>query len=129
MAKVTITVRSVNDEPEVNDQAFATGPGAPVTGMLEATDVDNVTLRYDLLEPPRNGTVTIDQATGAFTYTPSSSGRDDDDDRFSWVASDGRVSSDDARVTIRIGAPRDADRLRDRSPERRDRTRDGRRSD
>ncbi len=120
VAKVTITVRSVNDEPEANDQRFATAGGTPVTGMLAATDVDTVTLRYDLLEAPRNGTVTIDPATGSFIYTPSSSRRDDDD-RFTWMASDGRVSSDDARVTIRIESARESDRPRDQPSERRQR--------
>ena len=48
-----------------------------VTGTITATDaVDNDVRTYSIARGPVNGgTVTIDSATGAFTYTPSASGR------------------------------------------------------
>jgi hypothetical protein len=41
------------------------------TGNIGATDPEDDTLTYTVAQQPQNGKVTIDQATGAFTYTPN----------------------------------------------------------
>ncbi|BBZ56264.1 Ig-like domain-containing protein [Mycolicibacterium phocaicum] len=45
--------------------------GQTITGDLSATDPEHDKLTYTVTQAPQNGTVTIDQATGKFTYTPN----------------------------------------------------------
>lgn len=45
--------------------------GQTVTGNLGATDPEGDALTYKVIQGPQHGTLTIDQATGNFTYTPA----------------------------------------------------------
>ncbi|WP_285031330.1 hypothetical protein [Mycolicibacterium sp. lyk4-40-TYG-92] len=45
--------------------------GQTVTGNLGATDPEGDALTYKVTQGPKYGTLTIDQATGNFTYTPN----------------------------------------------------------
>jgi hypothetical protein len=45
--------------------------GQTVTGNIGATDAEGDKLTYTVTKAPTEGTVTIDQATGNFTYTPN----------------------------------------------------------
>ena len=45
--------------------------GQTLTGKLGATDPEGDALTYTVTQGPRYGTLTIDQATGNFTYTPN----------------------------------------------------------
>jgi hypothetical protein len=45
--------------------------GQTVTGNIGATDPEGNKLTYTVTQQPTNGTVTIDQATGNFSYTPN----------------------------------------------------------
>jgi hypothetical protein len=45
--------------------------GQTVTGNIGATDLEGDALTYTVTQQPQNGTVTIDQATGNFAYTPN----------------------------------------------------------
>jgi hypothetical protein len=45
--------------------------GQTVTGNIGATDPEGDALTYAVTKAPQYGTVTIDQATGNFTYTPN----------------------------------------------------------
>ena len=45
--------------------------GQTVTGNIGATDPEGDALTYTVTQQPQNGTLTIDQATGNFTYTPN----------------------------------------------------------
>ena len=44
--------------------------GQTVTGNIGATDPEGDALTYKVTQAPQHGTLTIDQATGNFTYTP-----------------------------------------------------------
>lgn len=44
--------------------------GQTVTGKIGATDPEGDALTYKVTQAPQHGTLTIDQATGTFTYTP-----------------------------------------------------------
>jgi VCBS repeat-containing protein len=44
--------------------------GQTVTGKIGATDPEGDALTYRVTQAPQHGTLTIDQATGNFTYTP-----------------------------------------------------------
>ncbi|MBB3747656.1 hypothetical protein FHT44_000117 [Mycolicibacterium sp. BK634] len=45
--------------------------GQTVTGNIGATDIEGDALKYTVTQGPKYGTLTIDQATGNFTYTPN----------------------------------------------------------
>jgi hypothetical protein len=60
-----------NQSPTIKyDPTTTVQTGQTVTGYIGATDPENDALTYTVTQP-RNGKVTIDQATGKFTYTPN----------------------------------------------------------
>src|SRR5205807_1163116 len=81
VATVSLTVSEVNDAPIAADDAATTDEDTAVSGNVLAndTDPDNTdgipgnedTLQAVLVSGPSHGTLTLNQATGAFTYTPS----------------------------------------------------------
>jgi len=107
---VTISVTPVNDAPiAINDeyQAIEDTPLEITTGGILANDSDpeGDSLTAQIVSEPQHGTVTLN-ADGTFSYTPNAdfSGVDG----FSYMASDGSVSSDVATVTINVAAVNDA---------------------
>lgn len=76
---VTLTIGPANYAPVFSALAIGTpdAQNGQVRGTINATDaVDNDTRTYSVVTNPTNGgTVTINPATGAFTYTPTSSAR------------------------------------------------------
>jgi VCBS repeat-containing protein len=95
---VTLTVTPVNDAPVGQTASFTTPINTPRSGVLVATDVDGDTLTYAISTSPTKGTVIVNAATGAFTYTPLAGRTGADSFRFR--ANDGTVSS--AQTTISI---------------------------
>ncbi|WP_159657887.1 cadherin-like domain-containing protein, partial [Vibrio atypicus] len=104
---VNIGVTPVNDDPEIvdgngaplgDDISVETPEDTPVSGKLDATDVDGDDLTFSKATDPQNGSVTVD-ADGNWTYTPS-----DDyngSDSFTVVVSDGQGGTD--TITVNIG--------------------------
>ena len=82
-------------------QLVIAGPGV----LGNDSDAEGTALTVALVSGPVNGSVNL-AADGSFVYTPN-----DDffgDDSFTYVASDGTLSSDAATVTIRVAAVNDA---------------------
>jgi cadherin-like protein/Big-like domain-containing protein/transglutaminase superfamily protein len=104
-ATVSITVTPVNDPPVARDQAVVTDEDTPFSGVLVASDVDSPVLTYAIADPPAHGTVTLDGASGAFTYQPA---RDyNGPDGFTFVAIDGEASSAPSTISITINPVND----------------------
>lgn len=60
-----------NEAPTVSHNPTTTvQTGQTVTGNIGASDAEGDTLTYSVTKGPEHGTLTIDQATGNFTYTP-----------------------------------------------------------
>lgn len=59
---------TINYNPQTTSQNMTTGV---ITGNVGATDPEGDPLTYKVTNAPANGSVTIDQATGNFTYTPT----------------------------------------------------------
>jgi hypothetical protein len=60
-----------NEAPTVSyNPATTVQTGQTVTGYIGASDAEGDTLTYTVTRDPQHGTVTIDQTTGKFTYTP-----------------------------------------------------------
>jgi VCBS repeat-containing protein len=72
VATITITVTPVNDAPDTSAVVLTMQEGVARSGVLRATDVDDVALTFAIETPPTRGIVMItDTTTGAFTYTPN----------------------------------------------------------
>ncbi|MGI9161662.1 MAG: Ig-like domain-containing protein [Mycobacterium sp.] len=73
---VAVAIGSSNANPTASFTAGSADAGSGVvTGSVTATDTDGDVLSYGLLSGPGNGSVTINAATGAFDYTPTSAAR------------------------------------------------------
>ncbi|NOQ60971.1 hypothetical protein HGK73_23330 [Mycolicibacterium fortuitum] len=60
-----------NQAPVVSAPTTTVQTGQTVTGNVGVTDAEGDELTYTVTEAPKYGTVTIDQKTGQFTYTPN----------------------------------------------------------
>jgi VCBS repeat-containing protein len=99
VAVVTVTISPVNDHPEAQGGSFVTSMNQPVSGTLQATDVDGDSLTFALAGAPQHGQVAV-AGSGAFTYTPDPgfTGRDS----FTFQVTDGSGASASATVRIRV---------------------------
>jgi len=97
---VTLTVTPVNDAPVGQAASFTTPVNTPKSGVLVATDVDGNPLTYTISTQPTKGTVTVNAATGAYTYTPGAGRTGADSFRFR--ANDGVTNSALTTVSIVI---------------------------
>ncbi|MGI9240035.1 MAG: tandem-95 repeat protein, partial [Verrucomicrobiales bacterium] len=110
-ATVLINVSAVNDAPVANDDAYGVLAGATINipageGVLNNdVDVDGTALTASLATTTANGELSFAD-DGSYTYTPAAgfAGRDE----FSYVASDGALSSDPATVVINVGLAAEA---------------------
>ncbi|MBN9524364.1 tandem-95 repeat protein, partial [bacterium] len=100
VATVSLTITAVNDVPVAQGQAVSTDEDAPVGGQLAATDVDSPALTFAVVANPANGTLTVNPATGAFTYTPNANFAGTDS--FTFKANDGSADSNVATVSITV---------------------------
>ena len=101
----------INSFPVANDMHFEIKANTEIEDILDADDADGDELEYRLLGAPNSGVVDIDKETGAFTYTPNSNffGPEDTqfDDSFTYEVTDGKSTSVQADVTIKINDPED----------------------
>ncbi len=115
------TMRSINvivNNPANNLAPVVPGKTIPrtfdpvtgaVTGVMNVRDPEQAQLSYTLAYPPsRGGTVSFDQPTGVFTYTPSQAARDQaagtsglDYDTFGVSISDG-IATVQTSVTVQV---------------------------
>ncbi len=58
-----------NVAPSVADLALVALPGIPVPGQVQVVDGDDAVHAFVVATPPGKGRVTLDGATGSFTYT------------------------------------------------------------
>jgi hypothetical protein len=97
---VSFTVRPVNDEPIGISLATMTAKGTPKTGNLTGTDSDGDILSFSQVKTPSNGSVILNSATGAFTYTPNANFLGNDS--FTFKVNDGKIDSQVANVSINV---------------------------
>lgn len=68
-ATMTFTVANVNDQPVIVTANVAVSSAGETAGNIVANDADNDPLVFSVVQQPERGEVTIDAATGAFTYS------------------------------------------------------------
>jgi VCBS repeat-containing protein len=99
-SRVTVGVTPVNDLPTSADLSFTTNEDEAVTGKIVASDLDGDSLNYSLTTTATNGTVTINPATGEFTYTPNTNFNGPDS--FVVLVADGKGGTTTSRVTVGV---------------------------
>lgn len=101
VSTVSITVNEVEDPntaPTVSNASYSVNENASLSRTLTGSDVDGDSLTFRIVSQPSNGTVTLNENTGAFTYTPSAAGTV----TFTYVANDGEQDSNVGTVTITV---------------------------
>jgi VCBS repeat-containing protein len=99
-------VEDANDAPACANVSATTDEDTPVDGNLDCTDADGDSLTYAVVAGPANGDVTLNSATGSFTYEPDANFNGSDS--FTYRANDGVADSNVATVTITVNAVNDA---------------------
>ncbi|RYX78251.1 tandem-95 repeat protein, partial [bacterium] len=97
---INVTVTPVNDVPVATTPVnLTTTKNTPVSGKIDAIDIDGDPLTYTVGTPPTNGTVLVNP-DGTFTYTPNNnySGTDS----FTIVVSDGKGGTTTVTVNVNI---------------------------
>lgn len=108
VAAVKIDIAATPDAPTAADAAVQGTEGKGLSGFLAAEDKDGDVLTYHLVENAAQGNVTVDAATGVFTYDPTNtdfSGAD----AFTFKVSDdgGATFSNVGTVTLNMAAVND----------------------
>ncbi|MCF6390999.1 Ig-like domain-containing protein, partial [Mycobacterium sp. MBM] len=106
-ASVAIVVTPVNKAPQTSDDLYATAEDTTISGNVlnNDTDPNGDAMTAGLVTPASHGNVQLN-ADGSFTYTPDANF--DGTDGFSYVASDGTLSSAPTLVTITVAPVNDA---------------------
>jgi VCBS repeat-containing protein len=104
-ATLAITVNPVNDAPRAVNGTVSTAEDTPVSGTLNAVDVDGDTLTFTVTQAPLHGVVQL-LSNGSFTYTPQADYFGSDS--FSFRARDGQLDSNVATVSIAVSPVNDA---------------------
>ncbi|MBF4193775.1 beta strand repeat-containing protein, partial [Mycolicibacterium phlei] len=103
-ATVDITVTPVNDRPVAVNDSFTTDEDTAVSGNVLTNDTDpdgnNTIQSAEVVIGPSNGTLTFNETTGEFTYTPGLNFNGTDS--FTYTISDGSLTSEEATVTITV---------------------------
>lgn len=115
---VPITVANVNDAPVVKDLALTVAPGQRVTGAIVATDADpGDALTFVVAVPPRQGTLTLDDArVGTFSYSAAPGASGDDSFRVRVRDQAGASATAAVRVTLAAPAPAPAPAVKPTAP-------------
>ncbi|UCL88439.1 retention module-containing protein [Pseudomonas sp. HS-18] len=112
---LNVTVYPVNDAPTSANQNQSTAEDTPLTGKIVASDVDGDTLSYAVKAgaTPAHGSVTVNAATGDYTYTPAKDYNGPDS--FTVRVSDGKGGFADSVVNVNVTPVNDAPTTTDQS--------------
>ncbi|MFF7709138.1 Ig-like domain-containing protein [Pseudomonas sp. NPDC007930] len=102
----TFTFVATNPAPTTSGQTLSGTEDTPLQGTLTATDPDGDALSFSVPTGPAHGTLTLDAATGVFTYTPAANFNGTDSFTYQVTDADGGIST--AQVVLNIAAVNDA---------------------
>ncbi|WP_114294614.1 VCBS domain-containing protein, partial [Pseudosulfitobacter sp. DSM 107133] len=107
---LTVTITGTNDAPVIDevatDNAPTTDEDVPFTGTVVAADRDGDTLTYAVGTDAANGSVTINETSGEYTYTPDAN--TNGPDSFIINVTDGQGGLDAITINIGVTAVDDA---------------------
>lgn len=98
LARVNITILDANNPPQLEDQSVVTKVGQPAVIHIAATDLDEDSLRYEVVRPPAHGAVSGEGTNYLYQPSPAFLGSD----QFAVRASDGRDYSRVANINITV---------------------------
>ena len=106
---------SKNAAPTAADLSLETYRNIPITAQLRAVDPENDPIRYQIVDAPKRGEVSLSE-DGRAVYTPNKNKLGDDS--FTYMATDtaGNVS-EKATVRVKIAKPGDAQTFADVDPD------------
>ena len=105
-AQIRITILPVDDAPIVYDfEINLNEDERSQIYQLPSSDIDSVTLTYQLKNLPKKGGIALDTLTGKFSYMPDVN--HNGSDVFTFSASDQHNESDTASVMVHIAAVND----------------------
>ncbi|NMZ61623.1 tandem-95 repeat protein, partial [Pseudomonas nitroreducens] len=110
---VNVNVTPVNDAPTTADQSKTTAEDTALAGKIVASDVDGDTLSYAVKTGVAHGTLTLNTATGDYTYTPAKDYNGPDS--FTVRVSDGKGGFADSVVNVNVTPVNDAPTTTDQS--------------
>ena len=102
-ATVSIRLKALNDAPVANNMILNTNEDIPVSFELSATDVDNDSLTFRIVQDPTHGKLT--NQNNQWTYTPFAEYYGEDS--FSFQASDDQVYGNTGSVMVIIAEVND----------------------
>ncbi|MDQ2042392.1 Ig-like domain-containing protein [Pseudoalteromonas sp. 20-92] len=105
IATVTMSVAPVNDKPIAVAQSQSLDEDGSILLTLVATDIDQDTLSYRIVNTPSKGTL-VQQSNDSWLYTTNEN--INGTDSFTFVANDGEIDSDEVTVSLIINAINDA---------------------
>ena len=95
---MTISVTAQNDAPVAEDGTITLVQGNTENVILNATDIDNSELSFNIEDQPVNGSVTVDGNVATFVANESYTGSDS----FTFTATDGDLVSNIATITVDV---------------------------
>lgn len=102
IANVAVRIVPVNHAPVAESGKAITFQDTPISGSLRATDAEGDALRYEIVGGPALGALSLDAATGTFTYIPLADTTGTD--AFTFKAGDGGEDSKAASFEVIINA-------------------------
>ena len=104
-ATATLDLLPVNDAPIATAGSATGAEDQPISGHVQAGDVDSSSLTYALATGPQHGSVVL-AADGSFSYVPTAdyTGLDS----FTFTANDGQLDSNTAAVSLTVAPINDA---------------------
>ncbi|KPA16871.1 hypothetical protein MHK_002911, partial [Candidatus Magnetomorum sp. HK-1] len=94
--KTGTTQYTANIPPQTSDDYFTRETSQPLTFQLQATDNDNDSLKYSLINICQLGTMTLNSTSGMVVYTPLVPGIDS----FQFIAHDGYDMSNTGTIML-----------------------------
>lgn len=94
-----IVVPVPNIAPTANNMSMTVEVNKTATGTLTGSDQDGDSLTFRMIDQPTAGSMTLDGATGQFTYNASNTAGTV---TFTYVTNDGEVDSTPATVTVTV---------------------------
>ncbi len=105
--EVSYTVPISSASPPVAADGSASGPeDSAITGQLSVSSDNGLPLQYAVKTAPASGTLSVEDATGLFTYTPLPDFFGSDS--FTFTASDSNGESNTATISITVTPVNDA---------------------
>ena len=99
-SRINIGVTPVNDAPVASNVNLTTPEDTPISSQISASDIDGDSLTFTVTGSPANGSVSLNPATGTFTYSPNANYNGSDS--FTVTISDGNGGATTSLVSIGV---------------------------